>query len=341
LIEPLLIRADGGATIGLGHLVRSLALAEAWSHLGGAVAAVTASPRASPLSRAGVAVHAITAAYPDPGDAAATIATALAVGARWVVCDGYAFDGGYVDALHAVGLRVLQIDDGQAALDSSADVLLNQNIGAETMAYHVRPAARLLLGTRFALLRDSILRSARPRDARAAPRRVVLLSGGSDVASLAPRSIRAFRAVAGPAIGCDVIIGQETTPATVVEAAAGDTRIAIHHDPLDPGRLMAAADVAVTAAGSTCWELCYIGVPMIAVSVAGNQLPIASGLHAAGAAVDLGPHQSVSDAALATALQRLLGDATKRTELAAHGQSLVDGRGRERVVATLRGEEVP
>jgi RimJ/RimL family protein N-acetyltransferase len=98
---------------------------------------------------------------------------------------------------------------------------------------------------------------------------------------------------------------------------------------------MAEADLAVSAAGSTCHEWCYLGVPLVVAELADNQKDNVAGLIAAGAAVSLGRLRPDTTAEAGAALGRLLGDAPTRRALALAGSRLVDGSGAHRVVARL------
>jgi spore coat polysaccharide biosynthesis predicted glycosyltransferase SpsG len=99
--------------------------------------------------------------------------------------------------------------------------------------------------------------------------------------------------------------------------------------------IMAWADLAVAAGGSTCWELAYMGLPMALVVLADNQRAIAVGLDREGAAINLGWHGSLNTEHTTTMLAALLRDAGRRHAMSRRGRDLVDGRGASRVVATL------
>jgi UDP-2,4-diacetamido-2,4,6-trideoxy-beta-L-altropyranose hydrolase len=98
---------------------------------------------------------------------------------------------------------------------------------------------------------------------------------------------------------------------------------------------MAWADVAVSGAGSTCWEMCLLQLPMLLIDLADNQKPIAGALETMGAAIHLGTSGTVSASELANRVRGLLAAGTDRDSLAKHSGQLVDGRGAERVLGEL------
>src|ERR1700675_1782319 len=110
----LLIRADASLAIGTGHVMRCLALAQAWKDAGGrAIFAIAQSTPAIEerlrderfdVERAPVPVGSVA-------DAEETARLAHKHGALWSVIDGYEFGAEYQTNLKGHGLRVLFIDD--------------------------------------------------------------------------------------------------------------------------------------------------------------------------------------------------------------------------------------
>src|SRR5215203_2632298 len=79
--------------------------------------------------------------------------------AEWVVVDGYQFDAEYQKTLKNAGCRLLVIDDHGRAGSYAADLVLDQNLNAQPASYASRAAeTRLLLGVRYALLREDFAR---------------------------------------------------------------------------------------------------------------------------------------------------------------------------------------
>ena len=103
--------------------------------------------------------------------------------------------------------------------------------------------------------------------------------------------------------------------------------------------LMAWADVAISASGSTCWEMAFMGLPALNVATADNQLDIAHGLRSSEIAYYLGWHADVSPATIALALPLDIDQANQRERASRLGRSLVDGRGCSRVVKQMVNDQ--
>lgn len=345
-LGPLLIRADANAVTGTGHVGRCLALAQAWQAAGGASTFVMADPAPLIVSRLAVEDMAFAEAEQSPGsesDACATVELARATQATAIVLDGYQFDAAFQAALGEAGLLVV-IDDEGGSGHYSADIVVNQNLHAGEHLYPSRkPSTRLLLGVDYALLRQEFLAWAgRARPARHHSKRVLVTLGGSDPGNVTARIVDgvlqagfdpSVRVIAGPANPHQAELG-----AAVECYRTGGTDVVLLQAVDDMATEMAWADVAVSAAGSTCWELASMGIPGLVVSLAPNQRPIAAGLAQLGIVEDLGPEERVVATDVSRALSAIMADPGRRAQMAAQGRSLVDGRGAERVVAAIAAE---
>ena len=338
----MIVRTDASSTIGIGHAMRCLALVQALADEHGAGATfVMAEPPDAFVARAGEEAAGVVALAAAPGsreDAEQTAALARADGAGWVVVDGYHLDGDYQRVLRDAGPRLLVLDD-HAHLDRyHADLLLNQNAGASAERYRDRaPGSRLLLGPGYALLRREFRRWDAPvRPVPATARRILVTLGGADPDDVTSRVLGALAMLDEPH-EVQVLAGAANPNVEALEraAAAGPHPVELVVDARDMPRRMAWADLAVTAAGSTSWELARAGTPQIAIVLAGNQQPIERGLEAAGLAVGLGWHADLRPEQIAAAVRDLAGDGARRAELSRRGRELVDGRGALRVLAAM------
>ena len=128
--STLIIRADASIAMGTGHVMRCLALAQAWQDQGGQCIFAMAETTAASEGRIRGEKFEVTPVRASPGtlqDAEQLVQLALAHDATWVVVDGYQFDVEYQRRLKAGGLKVLVVDDTGHACAYVADVVLDQN----------------------------------------------------------------------------------------------------------------------------------------------------------------------------------------------------------------------
>lgn len=339
----LVVRADATPAVGAGHFMRCLALAEACVARGGDATFVTRCANEALLERAraaGVGIDPI--ALDAPAEEEMEILRAAVARpperrrARWVVLDGYSYGPEYQRAVRGMGARTMVLDDTAHQPAYEADVLLNQNLDATEREYPVEPGTVLLLGTKFSLLRREFLPwITAERQARRTAGRILVTLGGSDPGNLTRTVLDGIarsgmmpeevRVIVGPAnphrAALDAWAAASSLPVTLIDAA-----------PRMPEQ-MAWADLAVSAAGSTTWELAFMGVPSILLVAADNQAGIARAMQALGAARSL---DAGADAdAIAAVFAEVAGDREARRAMAARGRELVDGRGTERVLNVL------
>jgi len=127
MMERLVIRVDANTRIGMGHLMRCLALAQAWQDAGGQVTVVTACPNEElqqRLREEGLDLRLLTHPYPDTADWDYTRDILTAHPDAWLVLDGYHFDEVYQQRVKDAGYRLLVIDDMVQLKHNYADIIL-------------------------------------------------------------------------------------------------------------------------------------------------------------------------------------------------------------------------
>jgi UDP-2,4-diacetamido-2,4,6-trideoxy-beta-L-altropyranose hydrolase len=333
-MAPLAIRVEAGRGIGSGHLMRCLALAHAW---GDASTFVMAAPDPRVQAAGGVLVR-IDAMPGSTGDAHATAAAARAAGAEWIVVDGYMFDVGYQRALRASGLHTLCVDDNGEAGTYAADIILNQNLHASPELYAEREtASALLLGPRYVLMRPEF--AASPAPAPVIPqeaRRVLVTLGGGAEERLLVTILEGLGRTGMDELAVTVLTGGVSSAAIDAAAAGieGNVRLVEGTDRMR--ELMAQSDLAISAGGSTTWQLAFMGLPSALVVVAPNQVTAAAASVARGIAVRLGDSSALRAEDVARGIRDLALDSERRARMSAAGQALIDGQGAARVAAAMR-----
>jgi UDP-2,4-diacetamido-2,4,6-trideoxy-beta-L-altropyranose hydrolase len=342
---PLLFRADANVAIGTGHVMRCLALAQAWRDAGGsavfAMAEGTASIRERLLAEL-CDVVAVPSIADTAEDARQTAALAQELGSCWIVVDGYQFDADHQRILKAGGLKVLFLDDYGHARHYFADLVLNQNVCADAGTYSNRePHTELLLGTRYCLLRREFnawrgWKREFPRLAR----RLLVTVGGSDPDNVTLQVIQALQTAALPDLETVVVIGGSNPHLASVQQAvsnAGHGFRLVTNAPNMP-ELMAWADMAVSGAGSTSWEICSLGLPAVLLCVAQNQKASAECLAERGAALLVTNEGGSARSAMAAAVKDLAVSVSLRERICRIARELVDCNGAIRVTAKIKDE---
>lgn len=344
-LPPLLVRADASTAQGTGHVLRSLALVEAWRARGGSVQFVSCCPAPTMRQRieaAGAKLIEIEKSHPERSDGERMLSTIEQLQrthgvSPWAVIDGYHFDAAYQSALRASSARLLVVDDNAHLPHYEADILLNHGIHAPLLGYRCNSDARLLLGSQYALIRPEFLRCRAVRPVHETARNVLVTLGGSDPVNASGKIIQALVGLEAPDLRARIIVGPMNPHLDSLRqmARSADGRISIDTTVADMSALMLWADIAIAGAGGTCWELAFLGVPMLNVIVADNQQTVAAQLEQAQISVNLGWHADVTPSRVVSKLAPLLDAPTVRAAMSARGQALIDGGGADRIIAAI------
>ncbi len=345
----LIIRADAGSNIGVGHVMRCLALAQVWRMRGGAVVFVGDIPAdvSRSLQQEGMRVCILSTVYPDPNDLKSVerLATNLEVvgGLSWIVADGYNFDCSYLEGLKKTGLRVMNLGDFAYQSGFPSDIFLNQGLGAATLHHATLLGKVSLLGERYRMIRrEFVLRRDLQRTIPEQASKLMVMMGGADSRNVTSDIVSAL--AKGPCKEMDicVVIGPANRHVSKLEALAASLRMPRLQLLIgaDIHEVMAQSEMAVSAGGSSLGELAYMGVPSVVVIVADNQEQESRRFGELGAVRCLGCWEDLDGAAVADACASLAMDKIARRNMVEAGKRIVDGCGADRVVDCMLQEEL-
>jgi len=234
-------------------------------------------------------------------------------------------------------LKILAIDD-LADRTHDCEILLDQNFGRKNEDYQplVPSDCQRLLGTRYTLLRDEFASwramSLNRRKSVQPPNNILVNLGGVDndnVTLKILQSLNTFVQQSTQAFNVTVVMGKTAPHIVRIQDFAKQANFPCHVivNANNMAELMANADLAIGAAGSTTWERCCLGLPMVLIVLADNQQVIAKAL------ADKNVVKVVTDmAALDEQLPRLLSEiADNYKKFSRQSAKLVDGQGAKRV----------
>ncbi|TDO35765.1 spore coat polysaccharide biosynthesis predicted glycosyltransferase SpsG [Kribbella sp. VKM Ac-2527] len=326
-----------GPKRGIGHVMRSLALAEELRRRGAEVVFVCDSPTVpwadEQISARGIGVE------PAVWTADEHLELFARLGLDAVVFDSYDLDAEVFTAVRKSGIPTLAIVDGDLR-GAEADVFVDQNLGSELDQPVLPEGSTRLAGLDYVLLRDEILQlrpTEPPQPRSGAVPKVFAFFGGTDAFGAGPYVVRAL---ARTGVGFEAL----------VVAPGDDLADAIAAVDLDPGqhvevigptselaKAVVASDLVLSASGTSTWELLCLGATAGLVCVVDNQVMGYERTVATGAAVGVGvlSDLKVDPDPAAAVLRPLLRDAEERARIAGEGWKLVDGQGRSRVADAL------
>jgi len=338
----LILVAEGSNRVGLGHLMRMLALGQAWSDEGGQVEGLLGeAPDAlvDRYRREGFLVRRIGAGA-KRGRVDGLRALLRDDAAAVAAIDRPNLTLADLEALDEGARRTLVVDDMGLLTKYPVALVLNQNAHAARAAYPAVNDDQLLLGLKYVLLRREFQGPIPGRSIRARAKRLLVTFGGGDPTGLTARTVEALGLGAqGGLVGLRVrvIIGVANEAADRITALVEQSplTVTVERGLENMAEVMTWADLAITAGGSTVWELARTGCPALVVSTVPGEVSLASGLDRMDLFDRLGLEDRLDAGRLVAAVAERVSDRPWRTLMARRGQSLVDGQGARRVVEAL------
>jgi len=296
------IRTDGNRKIASGHLMRCLSIASACQSLGMEVCFLVSPGESCSLLEgfleAGRSFRIIslkTAVYDCLEQELPEVLALLRSREEKPVylLDSYYVTRHYLTAINPLA-KVAYLDDLQL-FDYPVDLLVNYDVIPKNALPSYKAAyqnsGRLLLGAAYAPLRRQFQNS--PISVREQVKNLLVTTGGSDLLHFCLRLLQAVRKdpsawpFSAAGITIHIVIGQLNADRAALHELAGSfpfpRLLELHENVTDMASLMRDCDLAISAAGTTLYELCALGVPTISFIMADNQITAAKAFDAAGA----------------------------------------------------------
>lgn len=299
---------------------------EAMDEYGTPVVFATRTPQAIPQDSP-VTAHVLPPQSPFAGDILELAALAESIGAAGIVFDHYQVDSWFIEELRKVSPRELKLVaiGNTAPLSNALNLAIRQTIRTES-----RHHRKELRGPEYLLMRK-MFRNRPEREIAPVVRRVLVTLGGSRTGSL-PLILKALNRpfghgplevfIAGPKLEHCRLPGtvHQFIPLGLVQDMVG---------------LLESVDFAITACGTTLYQMAACGLPAIGIAVADNQVQQAFDFAEAGLIHFLGPLDTVKETDIVEAVSKMIGNPEERRAMSISGQRLVDGCGALRCAEAL------
>ena len=334
------IRADGNVQIGTGHIMRCLSIAHAVRAKGVGIVFVTADENMKPLlDEQGFPVICLNSTWSDlDGEIEQMEELIKRDSIKTLLVDSYFATAKYLSHLHQL-TYVACMDDLHDFVRPCSTVI-NYNLYSIGLSYTADYPndTTLLLGAKYTPLREEFQHISQ-RVIREQCRNVLVTTGGSDSLNIAGHIVRLAKQCSKTAdLTYHVVAGRFNQHLDMLEELSEKyPGVVIHRNVQKMSELMLSCDLAISASGSTLYELSACGTPTICFAWADNQLP---GV----AAFGNGYMQSVGDIRtdfdgtldqILDEVARLASCYEERQRQAKALQTLVDGNGAERIARAL------
>lgn len=348
------IRADGNAVTGAGHLMRCLTIAEELNKLPEAEGRIcflcAEESSAEPVREKEYPVLVLHTDYrnmagelpvleklpegedikPDKADGAAD---------NVFLVDSYYVDNSYLQGLSKYG-RIFLLDD-MGKRPYPVDGVINYNAFARAEYYEKLYCGQdtvCYAGSRYVPVRSQFLN--RAYSVRERVKEVLITTGGGDSENIAGEVLRS---IWNPAWQYHVVVGRFSPHfASWKSREQENPQLQVHHDVKDMASLMCRCDLAVTAGGTTIYELAAIGVPFLCFSYAENQEALTEYIGREQIAGYCGAYHLDKEGTLGRMKElaaAVSADSGLRRRMYEKEKEMIDGKGAGRIARILAGLE--
>lgn len=352
-----LFRSDGNSDIGAGHVMRCLSIADMLLEEGEKSIFVTVGADfKNEINRHGHEDHILYTDYNNMISETEEIGRLLhCCQPEAVFVDSYFVTGEYLEFLHHLCHEMrsaLVYMDDIMAFAYPCDILVNYNIYGPGNAERYKELysnagmklPELLLGPRYAPLRAEF-RNLPHRELRKKVQNVLISTGGADAEHMGLKIIEAIKRYEEKGKIADIcfhfVIGvMNEDKEKIEEASKKISSVKLHYNISNMGELMQSCDAAISAAGSTLYELCATKTPGNTYILADNQIPGAEGFEHHGLLKNCGDVRKKSPEELAEKLleetMNLVQNYDERVRIKTEMGRMVDGYGAGRIVKAVK-----
>lgn len=339
----------GSAEIGMGHVMRSLSLATAFCARKHKVCFFSKYQLGiSKIKEQGFKVNCIPALsekciteeyYFEKDEEilkdAKYISNNIVGIADAVLVDSYNVNEMFFNILKEKTRKLVYIDDLNAFY-YPVDILINGSASAFDMGYENIQSAQLLLGLRYNLLRKEFYHIP-VRNVNLKIENILITTGNSDPYHMTERVVNILKGInAFSGLKLHVIIGSGFTSNALFEIDQTiNSGILLYENPVNMAEIMLGCDLAITAGGSTLYELFACGVPAIVFAYAENQMPQIKALEKESLLTYIGNYQDLDRRMLKESIRYMQLHYEERKKLVMRIQNTVDAKGALRVVEEL------
>lgn len=294
----IFIRTDGNATIATGHLVRCLCIAQTLENLGKKVCFLVSDEESENLLK-----HLSSSIFSDfifsyetlrlesaeydhlESELPELIFLLKTYVSPVLFIDSYYVTPTYFEALSPYA-KLAYMDD-LLFFDYDVDLVINYDVIPlnkwNSYKQFYSKAKKCLLGAEYTPLRPQFQNCL--FQIKENIQDILITTGGSDPYGFCESMILSFLSK-NPGITLHIVIGKlfsQTTITALEKLASQSSFIKLHRNVSNMAELMKQCDFAVSAAGTTLYELCAIGVPAISFTFADNQIIMAETFSETGA----------------------------------------------------------
>lgn len=347
--ERIIFRVDAATSIGIGHVMRCLTLAENLKKYNNTIQFICRKAQGDCIELIRDRGFFVTElpeideeiwTYTDREwavDAHQTIQAINNQSVSVLIVDHYAIDERWEERLYSFTDKMMVIDD-IANRKHVCDILLDQNDyikGAERY-YSLTPSnCKKLLGASYCLLRDEFIEQRiNLKQRNSSVHNIFVSFGGSDPTDETTKLLQALLKFKDKQI--HVVVGKGNVNSEAIKNFCKKYSNYYYYFQINNmAEIINKCDIAIGAGGSSTWERCSLGIPSLVVATAPNQLELSRDAAKKEVIKFLGLASEITIMDWQMHIHKFIQNEKLRHKIAENSLELVDGLGIKRIVREI------
>lgn len=326
------IRADGSADKGMGHIIRCIAIAQEFRNRGiKPIFIIKENKRLSNL----LSEYAIDYISIKSIDIYSEIEEVEIISKKikfdYILTDSYWLSNEYLERLKKLSKILISIDDN-SLYQYPSDIIINYNIYAKDLNYKFKNDNCIaLLGTKYSMLRKEF-QNINPIKIKPKVKRILVTMGGTDINNFTPIVLEKLSEIED-SITIDVVVGNLfKCSEKIIDMARENKNINLIFNPNNMKEVMEKCDLAISASGTTVYELGVLGIPTILIPQIDNQINIAKKASDLGMMINLGKYDEIDSLEIYKVVKELIDNVDRRKRMNKIAINTIDSNGVKNIV---------
>jgi len=238
---------------------------------------------------------------------------------NWIVLDGNHFDIEYEKIIKNNNYRLMRVVDFSTK-HTFADLLFDQNYGAENNNYSVEPYTIVLAGIKHLLLRKEFQQTKSNESLLYNNQRsfLITLGGGSEITDAVNcKIIKAISKIKDMDYSITLVCGPFSQKVNYMKelAARFSSKIRIKKQTNNIAENMVKSSISILSGGSVMWEAVYMRLPFMSIALTTKQIPYLKLLSQKGMCINLGWHGDLNIEGLTNNISNFIENSLERKNI--------------------------
>lgn len=332
----IFIRADGGESVGLGHVMRTLVLANELRKINNEVIYLCKNDKRYEVGIEKIKLDGFQVILLKSEEIIGEIiSTQKRINADLLITDSYDVNEEYFDRLRSHFKITGYIDDVNKCR-MNVDFLINQNINSKDLNYSKTTGenTKLFLGPEYCMLRDEFRNFYEENIYTEEISNILLTLGGMDdefntlnILGKIRKSNKNIHVVIGNAFKEELVY-------KLKDISKSNKNVILYENP-KMSLVMSKCQIALSACGSTLYELCAMNIPTIGIILASNQKEVGETMKYNGLLLDIVYEGTIDKYDFNINIERFSKDKRKLLSIIENQKKLVNIYGAKKLVNSI------